>query len=67
MRVFKYAPDPDWNTQTCPGCLWLVYNLYTLAETQEQADQHKADTKALCGDCLCEVMSDGGHEVTGVE
>ena len=64
MKIFKFSADGA--EQKCPGCGWLVYNLYTMANTQVEADRrHKEDDIALCGDCLCDVMTMGGHEVHG--
>ena len=66
MKVFMFASRPEWPLQKCPACGLLVYNLYTLADTQADAEQHhKVADIALCGECLCEIMSEGGHIVTG--
>lgn len=66
MKVFKFASVPDWSLQKCPSCGWMVYNLYTMAHTQVDANRHfESEDIALCGDCLCKFMSEGGHTVVG--
>ncbi len=65
MKMFKFSLDGT--DQKCTGCGWRAWNLYVLADSQEVADAvHTADD-ALCGDCLCEVMEQSGHEIQSPE
>jgi hypothetical protein len=45
----------------CGGCNWSVSSLYALAESQDEADSlFLSGDAGLCGDCLCELLVNGG-------
>lgn len=66
LKVFKFSLDGE--AQKCPACGNRVTNLYTLAESDAEAEiYYKDDDIALCGDCLCDILADGSHVVGGAQ
>lgn len=64
MRVYKFSLDGA--DQKCHGCGWMVFNLYTLAHSQEEADRHhEVEEIALCGACMMEILSQSDYVIIG--
>ena len=50
----------------CGGCNWEVSQLYAIARSQEDADKlFKSGDAGLCGDCLCDLLVEGGYKIWG--
>ena len=42
----------------CGGCNWRVTTLYVVASTKEDAKKFLKEHGGLCGDCMCEFISE---------
>jgi len=49
----------------CGGCNWEAHIQYVIADTLEEAKELVDMGEAgLCGDCMCDMLSECGYEVT---
>jgi len=73
MRLFKRRYEEGIK---CPGCGWSSSRLFTLAESEKEADEifdtyeeygDKAlditGTAPLCGECIADVLEGGKHTI----
>ena len=68
VRAEPYEDAEGWeggDDGKCGGCNWEVDNVYLLADTLAEATEiFRENHRGLCGDCMCEMIVEGGREVT---
>jgi len=65
MKMFKIEREEGTH---CGGCNWEASIQYVIADTEKQARSLiKSGDAGLCGDCMCDMLSEAGYDITRAE
>jgi predicted DNA-binding protein len=73
VKLFKFNTESDkaldaLDNQKCPSCGYRFTNVYTLADSREEAERlHEPGDYSLCGDCMSELLADGNYKIESAD